>query len=653
MNEVLSINNGKDNYQKINTHILIKVKIEEFLIKYSLLEWEEKFKKRDEIYNFVLSSFSWDWLKIKWIKFINWNLIAYYDDENWQEKTKIFDLKKENTEEMLVWDSLEKINSQSEKVEKELIINSEKASKILDAIDYIFNQNDKDFFWELNEEDILKTDRFWKDLEWKSLLELQSIINELFIWIDGYKKELWNLNTNLDKAINISKERYLNMIMWIWDKYEWWAKLFKKDLEQIEKLSDDIINSKSITWILLYLSIFHEKVYRNNYQSESVKEVNKKFSEILNKKIFEKLKSDNSTTNEQFLIFAKIITGRSWNIVDDLKDTSTANNVVLHLMYKKWWVVEKVNNSDSFNIVDDKINKQKPKKIVDDLISYMDKSNVVWWKDFLVTIWFWDLLVWLEEQTKYQDLDFEKKVKISTLVRFIEKLKKAKFKNKEDIWLVFQEIAKESRWEVYKLINDNLEWNLFNWNWKSAQDFWLKWVDKEIFDIFQDINWNWLFDISDNLWNWINSWAKFVWQMAWVIWVGAIWAWIASIAWFWVIATWTVVWATATIASIWIFPTWYDTKNEMLLDVWTNLVVWTATWRIWWVLTKQFYKESAKFWSKNKWWVVFTDLIGLWVIPEFIRNYLIWIVFDKKPIFPKDEKMNALQNIDKTVKTIN
>jgi len=38
MNEVLSINNGKDNYQKINTHILIKVKIEEFLIKYSLLE---------------------------------------------------------------------------------------------------------------------------------------------------------------------------------------------------------------------------------------------------------------------------------------------------------------------------------------------------------------------------------------------------------------------------------------------------------------------------------------------------------------------------------------------------------------------------------------------------------------------------------------
>ena len=92
--------------------------------------------------------------------------ISFKIKENWKEKNIIFNLNEE------------KFYSENESNEKlkEIPKKLEKWWVLLSAMEEIFTQNQKEFFWEINDKDVLKTDIFNKNglnITWKNLRDLQ------------------------------------------------------------------------------------------------------------------------------------------------------------------------------------------------------------------------------------------------------------------------------------------------------------------------------------------------------------------------------------------------------------------------------------------------------------------------------------------------
>ena len=165
--------------------------------------------------------------------------------------------------------------------------------------------------------------------------------------------------------------------------------------------------------------------------------------------------------------------------------------------------------------------------------------------------------------------------------------------------------------------------NIFNksfWTGKKAEDFWLAWVQKEAYELFINMNWIWLLNISDTT----KSWAKLLWQI-WVVLVASVCA--AIVTWGWSLALqWAVAWAVWSWASWIAFPRWYDTKKEAVVDLTSDLIIWTWTWAIWWKLTEPAIRKVSKLfwnWVTTKSVVTWTDIALLWFIPETWRIWQI------------------------------
>ena len=550
--------------------------------------------------------------------------ISFKIKENWKEKNIIFNLNEE------------KFYSENESNEKlkEIPKKLEKWWILLSAMEEIFTQNQKEFFWEINDEDVLKTDIFNKNglnITWKKLRDLQIIYRE-------NQKELFDLplNEKQKKDFLNQQKQYVNMFVWIWDEYEWWATYLLETEKHFNQILDSIVKNSSLTELFTYMAMIHQKIDQNNWQSISVKKSYKIFIDQLNSFVLNRLKKENAK-DEDFVTFSKLLIWKWSDIDDDLRNSTLATESLMYVFTRKWWWFEKLNIKDLDKSlfwvnVSDKIKelKEEFKK------AWIEVQNDM--SFILLSIGFWRL--YNNKEKNYKDLDFEAQTELSVLNKFIKKFKRKRQsydrrnkknildKNKINWWEEIRDILKEvsseyieeSQDEIERLFSSNNIFNKSFWTGKKAEDFWLAWVQKEAYELFINMNWIWLLNISDTT----KSWAKLLWQI-WVVLVASVCA--AIVTWGWSLALqWAVAWAVWSWASWIAFPRWYDTKKEAVVDLTSDVIIWTWTWAIWWKLTEPAIRKVSKLfwnWATTKSVVTWTDIALLWFTPEIWRIWQI------------------------------
>ena len=593
----------------------IKINIYNFLKdNYDSLEINDLLDKmEDELENKQILKFSY-----------NSPNISFKIKENWKEKNIIFNLNEEKFYSKN--ESNEKLREIPKKLEKWWIL--------LSAMEEIFTQNQKEFFWEMNDKDVLRTDIFNKNglnLTWKNLRELQIIYRE-------NQKELFNLplNEKQEKEFLNQQKQYVNMFVWIWDKYEWWATYLLETEKHFSQILDSIVKNSSLTELFTYMAMIHQKMDQNNWQSISVKKSYKIFIDQLNSLVLNRLKKENAK-DEDFVTFSKLLIWKWSDIDDDLRNSTLATESLMYVFTRKWWWFEKLNIKDLDKSlfwvnVSDKIEELKEEFERAWIEIQGDMSSI------LSIIGFWNLSN--SKEKSYKDLDFEAQTELSVLSRFIKKfkrrrqsydrksIKKKLDKDKINWWEeisgilkeVSSEYIEESQEEIERLFSSNNIFNKSFWTGKKAEDFWLVWAQKEAYELFINMNWIWLLNISETT----KSWAKLLWQI-WVVLVASVCA--AIVTWWWSLALqWAVAWAVWSWASWIAFPRWYDTKKEAVVDLTSDIIVWTWTWAIWWKLTEPAIKKVSKLfwnWAMTNSVVTWADIALLWFVPEIWRIWQI------------------------------
>lgn len=498
-------------------------------------------------------------------------------------------------------------------------VNTDKFKSILNEIDsefskvnQMFNKNDKEWFWEID------------DWEKQIISKFESNTHELLTSFDTLLESEnlpENIKNQLTSLINKKKQEYLKITVWIWDKFEWsaWALKTTEWLNNALSVLPGMISSMSPNEILNYIKNIHETIDSNNRQSDSVINNYSIFTEKLSNLAYENFKKlDWNNKKSSLLELAKVITWR-WSDIDDrYRDPELAENILADLMNDKWWVFEKILDAEKIDIVDDKLDWTAQE------ISNEFKNINIWDQNFLDLIWFSDIKEITED---YSNLSPEQKIKISTLSRIKEQIKT----NPElDIISALQETATKTASELYDPLNDLLGHDWHDIIWKNSWDYWLNWLDWDIFNLYQDIAWAWLFDLSDKtVWNLKEAWKMWA-MIAIAIWAW-IWAWLASpLIVSWVVAsaivTWVAVWVTSVVASQAIYQNWYDTKWEATKDIWSDLIIASATWAIWWWVTAKYMtywtKSFFSMWALKNAWLAFWDW-ALWMWSEYARQQLI------------------------------
>ena len=550
--------------------------------------------------------------------------ISFKIKENWKEKNIIFNLNEEK------FYSENELNEKLKEIPKKL----EKWWILLSAMEEIFFQNQKEFFWEINDKDVLKTDIFNKNelnITWKNLRDLQIIYRE-------NQKELFDLplNEKQKKDFLNQQKQYVNMFVWIWDEYEWWATYLLETEKHFNQILDSIVKNSSLTELFTYMAMIHQKMDQNNWQSISVKKSYKIFIDQLNSLVLNRLKKENAK-DEDFVTFSKLLIWKWNDIDDDLRNSTLATESLMYVFTRKWWWFEKLNIKDLDKSlfwvnVSDKI-KELEEEFKKAWIEVQNDMSFI-----LLSIGFWRLSN--NREKNYKDLDFEAQTELSVLNKFIKKFKRKRQsydsrnkknildKNKINWWEEIRDILKEvsseyieeSQDEIERLFSSNNIFNKSFWTGKKAEDFWLIWSQKEAYELFVNMNWIWLLNISDTT----KSWLKLLWQI-WVVLVASVCA--TIITWWWSLALqWAVAWAVWSWASWIAFPRWYDTKKEAVVDLTSDVIIWTWTWAIWWKLTEPAIRKVSKLfwnWATTKSVVTWTDIALLWFVPEFWRIWQI------------------------------
>ena len=234
-----------------------------------------------------------------------------------------------------------------------------------------------------------------------------------------------------------------------------------------------------------------------------------------------------------------------------------------------------------------------------------------------------------ETKKYYNKLSLQKKVEISTLVRLMEVQKEDP---KKDLWELLKTVAKSWYETVVWALNKNFDASLFDWNGKNSKDFWLKWTEAEIFDLFNDIQWNWLFDFSDSTLSAFKEIGKVwgmlgVWIVSWVI-AGPIVV-AAWLTWVWAaVATWMAIWATCTTAWALLNMQGYDTKWDATKDIWSDLVINSLLWWLWaWAIAK-FGKDLSQWLSvwaiATNIWIEWTDFLAGTLAEKYRQELVLW-----------------------------
>lgn len=602
-----------------------------------------------------------------------------------------------------IHDSLEWAKYTKEKSQITLSNDLEKLDDVLAAMEHIFKLNESEVRGYINDDDIVTVTTFWDDLKWKDLNFLSDSARELFVKIHFLSKES---ATSIEHKKDLSEkyQKYLQYVMWIWDKYEGGISYIQLPEEQIDVVVWSILSPMNTSESFYYLIDVHAQIDSNNFQSSSVEEYYKLLAKKLHLSIFKKLKNDEWTTDWDYIELAKIITGRLIqtkeipilysketketeyrNDIDSkLKDPDLANQILLHMMYREGWVISKIQNDPDFKIEDEKIKNRSAWEVVNNCveklnerqITYIERTEkdgevietekIVDGREFIEANMGPEILqLWNQS---YDSLSIQDKVLISTLARLEEKLADKKmrgartgYKKKlpetlENLITVFNEISQDAYDDVRELYEDNFEWTFWNlnWDWKDSSDFnsaELEPLEKEALELFNEINGNGFFDLSDKWW--ATAWT--VGKIGAVIWLAILVAWPATatalgtktaavigtktvwlmwtktaaaltttkaVAAVWTITQWTAIWGAASVMSMWVMWKGYDSWEEFKWDASTDIAFWALTWAIWWGLVIKYWSQWAKYISREglqNSWIFAGDLAFLGLLPEWIR----------------------------------
>lgn len=588
-------------------------------------------------------------------------------DNSWKKEKLIFNLETKKFEK-----EIEKKLSETPKL-------LENSSNILSAMDDIFQRNENDeFFWEINEKDVLKTDLYDKNslkLKWKNLRELQIIFRENQKKLDSIQS---SFSPEEKKDFIRQQKKYLEIFSWIGDKYEWWAAYLLETETNFQKIAENIIKNSSITEVLLYMAELHQKIDWNNFQSKTVEKTYKMTMDLFSEWLFQRLKKENAPDSD-FVNFSKILTWRgdykNWKFEDkdideELRNPALATEALNFVFTRKWWMFEKMwikNLDDSLknkNISD--VNKELELELKHIFWQEIKAENfysspVFSW---FMWDWFWSLNQF--KWKKYEDMDFQNQTKLWVINKIIISLKTKRINkikisenpnDKNSLNSIMQDIAetymKQSEKNIEKIFSSDNPFSKSFWKTKTAKDFWLTWIQKEAYDLFVNMNWVWLATLSDST----TYGLKFIWKIGAVVWV-SIWAAILT-GWTSLVVQWAVAWAAWSASAWWVFWKWYDTKKEALVDTTTDLALWTATWALSWAVSavaiwakSWFFKEWVKKWISNvkkmeKWkdvivnWTVipkkditlksslFLNAVDFWIwwVTEFFRDKKITEIF--------------------------
>ncbi len=500
---------------------------------------------------------------------------------------------------------------------------------VLNAMDEVFQKNEREWFDRLGENDIYSWDLKVQSIEgeslklqWKNIIELYNLAREHLLALRLARSSIQWWDPVDIKMYHVEK-RFADMALGIWDVYEGWAKLFDLSPDELNYLvSRQIESFVDNDDLLSFLSSQHEKMYRNTHRSESVNTANTIYSQAIHNAIYQRFTKqlEISETNgdiqnhekiqSSFLRLIKIITGREWNVLKILHNPDLAAHISSYLLTRPWGIIERLNEHNNTDILqeDPEMNGRTPNQTIDRFISVCQKRLFEWETKKSVKIFIavkygipMKLLSWANDLWDYWELSFQEKWYVSLMERMADRLSTQK-----KLWYTYsfekfdallRDISQETQNDLRKYLSREFDSKFFDWNgfwsddllnisWESGQPLFSQ-ADGELLDLFNDIEWNGLFDFSDVTNSYIYEWTKIaiiIWAAV-VLFVATWWTW-AALVWWSIIAQWAVVWAWATMASWATHPLWHDTHLEMLTDLWSDLAIWTALWAWWWALGK-------------------------------------------------------------------
>lgn len=530
-----------------------------------------------------------------------------------------------------------------------------KAKSITKAIKSIFEEN-KWTFWndEINDEDIvndklIKKYKLDKSLKWQTLLDLKRILD-----LENLRlRRVYQITWETKKTVEILKTE-IEIYTWVWDKFEWWARYFSLKTKEIWEKVLPLVNSMKYEDLFSYMKDLHKKmdddIFHGNYKkSDMVLQQNRILFERIYSLTFDRLKRENPS-NKVFLDFIKVMTWR-WDLISDkweefdyedldwsseFRDMKLANTAMIYVMQKKWWIIENIIKEDNLinkvEFKDDDLRWRSVKWV-------LSEANTVFWKlwksqwktaNDLITDMKLESIIWLDKD--YNNLTFDEKVKLWALARMLNLIEDTNIEDIKQNPNILMDKLSESLSDSFNDINESL-WKNFDWKfwitWKTSSELWLEWDLAEVYELYQDVNWNNLMDLSDD--NWFNN---FTWAWSATMAFGIISAWVAIWLLIWsapvsgpiIMLAWASAWAVSWLMSSLFSTQGYDSLSEWSLDVIWTMAIDAIVWAIFLLSSIRFFTKvfninilAEKLFSK----INATDMVAFgWM--ETIANVILY-----------------------------
>lgn len=327
----------------------------------------------------------------------------------------------------------------------------------ISAMDAIFTENSKEWFfsgnWYLDDDDTFDANssmrldivnpELLRDFDGETLENIQTQARGAYrdLIRMTYEYPIDMLSPSLREGIYNSIDVYTQMIMWVWDSYEWWARLFNKSSSEVELgISISIDRFWTTQEVMSHWLHIRSKIDANNFQDTTVEQRAYPFyMNTLNRASYQKM-LDLGASKQELLDFAKAISGRDqtlweslWSYGPDNYDFNFANTILWNLIgIPTQWENESQNQQES-SLIERLIEKKDMQDVQDEKVLFSEDLTILVDESVLLCekIWipnpklyinqsfFWwenmdNVLTWT-----YASLSLKNKISVSSLSRFI------------------------------------------------------------------------------------------------------------------------------------------------------------------------------------------------------------------------------------------
>jgi hypothetical protein len=500
---------------------------------------------------------------------------------------------------------------------------------------------------------------------------------------------LWIDESQRNRIIELYRS-YLEIVMWIGDRYEEGSDFYHKTEQEIDLyLRSTVYSFSSFRDSVDYYIHIQTEIYENGRNSKSNKQAYRIFSQKLWVLIFERFQrefnqnEETSRTNDllrQVTYFMNVLTERSdIDINNDLRNPRLAEEICIFILWRENGVLDTLENCTRYRLdfSDSEVWKRTPTQVINETENRLRTSGFSNPRVFLRGNFGIDnSLIVGTENTTYEDLSLDHKRQISILARLIKKIDEwdlspdtlSEMDSSEvqqyivELW---QEITREAYDAVREAYDRNFDSDTYagrsiyippDFVW-TLEDIGVNEVDIDTLRLFNDIRWHdvrwWdgFMNFSDENLNVAWSLARSAWIIIWTIavvmlataatwwlalpalakiWIGQ--ALIASGGWLTMAGSLTSIGVGAslgTAANMGIFdPRSHDSLWEALWDIWSDFAINTFHAIYMERLTMQLWNQTWNLWRAG---LLGWDLWG-WVGIEVVREHMINRVFHWEPL---------------------